>query len=74
MDRLKHALGASVPLESVLCTEELQRRPSRPPDYQAENRALVALTQALADAPRFSRHWLTRSWTSCRPTQRASVC
>ena len=52
MDLLKHALGASVPLESVLCTEELQRRPSRPPDYQAENGALVALTQALADAPR----------------------
>ena len=52
MDLLQHARGASVPLESVLCTEELQRRPSRPPDYQAENRALVALTQALADAPR----------------------
>jgi PAS domain S-box-containing protein len=52
MDLVKHARGASVPLESVLCTEELQRRPSRPPDYQAENRALVALTQALADAPR----------------------
>lgn len=52
MAPLKHATGASVPLESVLCTEELQRRPSRPPDYQAENRALVALAQALADSPR----------------------
>jgi transcriptional regulator with GAF, ATPase, and Fis domain len=41
-----------VPLESVLCTEELNRRPSRPPDYEAENRALVALAQALADSPR----------------------
>jgi PAS domain S-box-containing protein len=41
-----------VPLESVLCTEELNRRPSRAPDYQAENRALVALAQALADSPR----------------------
>ena len=41
-----------VPLESVLCTEELNRRPSRPPNYWAENRALVALAQALADSPR----------------------
>ncbi|HXO43074.1 MAG TPA: PAS domain S-box protein [Thermoanaerobaculia bacterium] len=41
-----------VPLESVLCTDELDRRPSRPPDYKQENRALVALSQALADAPR----------------------
>jgi len=40
--------GAS--LESILCTEELQRRPSRPPDYEKENRALVALMSALADS------------------------
>jgi PAS domain S-box-containing protein len=39
-------------LESILCTEELQRRPSRPPNYELENRALVALAQALADSPR----------------------
>jgi hypothetical protein len=36
-------------LESILCTEKLQRRPSRPPDYEKENRALVALAGALAD-------------------------
>ena len=41
-----------VPLESVLCTDELNRRPSRPPNYCAENRALVALAQALSDSPR----------------------
>ena len=41
--------GAS--LESILCTEELQRRPSRPPDYERENRALVKLVTALADSP-----------------------
>ena len=41
--------GAS--LESILCTEELQRRPSRPPDYEKENCALVALVSALADSP-----------------------
>ena len=41
-----------VPLESVLCTEELNRRPTRPPDYETENRALVSLAQALAESPR----------------------
>jgi signal transduction histidine kinase/ActR/RegA family two-component response regulator len=41
-----------VPLESVLCTEELHRRPSRPPDYEKESHALTALAQALADSPR----------------------
>src|SRR5215469_14276567 len=41
--------GAS--LESILCTEELERRPSRPPDYERENCALVALVSALADSP-----------------------
>jgi len=41
--------GAS--LESILCTEELYRRPSRPPDYEKENSALVALVSALADSP-----------------------
>ena len=41
--------GAS--LESILCTEELQSRPSRPPDYERENRALVTLVSALADSP-----------------------
>jgi hypothetical protein len=41
-----------VPLASVLCTEELNRRPARPPDFEEENRALVALAQALADSPR----------------------
>src|SRR6202007_2263410 len=39
-------------LESILCTEELHRRPLRPPDYVKENRALVALVSALADSPR----------------------
>jgi PAS domain S-box-containing protein len=41
--------GAS--LESVLCTEELRGRPSRPPNYEKENRALVVLMSALADSP-----------------------
>jgi PAS domain S-box-containing protein len=45
-------LEASVPgasLESILCTEELGRRPRRPPDYEKENRALLALASALAE-------------------------
>src|SRR5258708_29432700 len=41
--------GAS--LESILCMDEWQRRPSRPPDYEKENRALVTLMSALADRP-----------------------
>ena len=41
-----------VPLESILCTEELSRRPSRPPEYEKENCALTALVQALTDSPR----------------------
>jgi len=39
-------------LDSILCTEELEQRPSRPPDYATENAALVALASALTE----SRH------------------
>jgi PAS domain S-box-containing protein len=48
------ALDASIPtapLDSILCTEELHRRPSRPPDHEKENQALVKLVSALADSP-----------------------
>jgi PAS domain S-box-containing protein len=47
-------LDSSVPtasLESILCTEELRHRRSRPPDYEKENQALVKLVSALADSP-----------------------
>jgi PAS domain S-box-containing protein len=44
--------GASVPVESILCTEELRQRPARTPDYEKENRALVALAKVMADSPR----------------------
>ncbi|MGH8181419.1 MAG: PAS domain S-box protein [Steroidobacteraceae bacterium] len=40
-----------VPLQSILRTEELQNRPSRSPDREAENQALAVLAQALADSP-----------------------
>jgi signal transduction histidine kinase len=48
---IPNASRASIPLESVLCTEELSRRPSRPADYQAETRALVALVLELTNSP-----------------------
>jgi PAS domain S-box-containing protein len=41
-----------VPLEAIIRTQELDRRPSRPPDHEKEIRALDALVQALADSPR----------------------
>jgi formate hydrogenlyase transcriptional activator len=42
---------SAVSLEAILCTDELDHRPSRPPDYEQENRALVKLVKALADSP-----------------------
>lgn len=42
---------APVSLESILCTEELSRRTSRPPDFEKENKALLRLTQTLGDSP-----------------------
>ena len=44
--------GADVPVDSILCTQELQSRPKRSPDYEKESQALVTLAQALADSPR----------------------
>lgn len=41
----------TVSLEAILCTEELRRRPWRPPGYEKENRALVALARALVESP-----------------------
>jgi PAS domain S-box-containing protein len=42
---------APVALEDILCTEELALRPSRPPEYEKENRALIALIQGMVNAP-----------------------
>src|SRR5260370_34239707 len=38
-------------LESIISTSELSRRPTRPPDYESENRALVALVEAMTSSP-----------------------
>ena len=44
--------AASTPaLKSMLSTAELNRRPSRPPNYEAENEALIALAREMAAAP-----------------------
>lgn len=40
-----------VSTEAVLCTGELQLRPSRPPDFEKENHIIGALVQALAESP-----------------------
>lgn len=47
----QNATDAAPNLRSMITTAELSRRPSRPPDYAAENRALVALAQELAACP-----------------------
>jgi signal transduction histidine kinase len=51
METIKCSPEIMVPLESVLSTAELNRRPARPPDYQAENLAFVRLAQELANSP-----------------------
>ncbi len=38
-------------LRSMLSTAELARRPSRPPNREAENSALIALAQSMAASP-----------------------
>lgn len=42
---------AAPSLHSAVSVAELSRRPSRPPDYAAENRALIALAAQLATSP-----------------------
>ena len=46
-------------LEAILCANELRRRPWRAPDYGMENRALVALNNALDVV---NGETLERSW------------
>jgi PAS domain S-box-containing protein len=52
---------------SVTSTAALLRRPSRPPDYAAESRALVALAQELAGSPdRILQKLADTALTLCR--------
>ena len=65
----------AAPLESIVCTEELRKRPSRSPNHERENSALVALCGALADSPRTILQTLAiKSSMSWVPSQPASVC
>jgi PAS domain S-box-containing protein len=41
----------AISLDDVLVTTDLARRPARPPDYEAENRALVDLAVTMAESP-----------------------
>ncbi len=50
--RISNASTPGVPLETILCTDEMLRRPKRPPDHQNENIALTALGKALSESPR----------------------
>ena len=50
MDTVGELIGG-VTKVPTLVTPELSRRRSRPPDYEAENRALVALAEHLATSP-----------------------
>jgi GAF domain-containing protein len=50
-DDLPAEAPAREPLEAVLITEELGRRPYRGPNFAAENEALVALMRCLAATP-----------------------
>ena len=63
-------IDAPVALESVLCTEELNRRPSRAPDYETENRAWwLWPRQWLIRREPFFRPWPTRSSRFSTPTR-----
>src|ERR1700678_3418201 len=44
--------GITASLDSILITDELNSRPIRLPDYEAENHALLAIAQHMADSPR----------------------
>jgi PAS domain S-box-containing protein len=51
MSTVVHPHGIVSRVDDVLITAELARRSSRPPDFQAENRALTALAQEMAVNP-----------------------
>jgi signal transduction histidine kinase len=48
---MREEADAPVALDSILCTEELSQRPSRPAEFERENRALIGLIQAMVDSP-----------------------
>src|SRR6476659_3409733 len=71
--QLETSIPGGASLGSILCTEELRRRPSRPPDYEKENSALVALVSALADSPRTILQRLTETILEITQSDSAGV-
>jgi len=61
-------------LESILITNELNKRQTRPPDYEAENRALLVIAQHMADSPRSTLQRLAEAALEiCRAESAESV-
>ena len=61
------ASGFTVPLESVICTRELNRRQPREPDFEAVTGALVTLARTMADSPeRTLQQLVETALTLCR--------
>ena len=52
MSKLQTEMPIAWELKDVLITEELGKRPNRLPNYQAENQALIELTQVLVRQPK----------------------
>jgi len=52
VSRPAESIAEPVGLDAVLTTEELARRPARPPGHTAEAKALAALDRTLAESPR----------------------
>ena len=64
----------SIPsLESILCTEVLDQRPSRPPDHEKQSHTLASLSQALADSPRTFLHALAEAVADVLPADSAGI-
>jgi signal transduction histidine kinase len=58
--------GNPVPVEAILCTKELERRPARAPNPEAVVSALVALAQTMANAPeRILQHLVDAALELC---------
>lgn len=56
--------------DDVIITHQLSERPSRAPDFAAENQALQALATELAERPENLRPPAARDDTACRTRSR----
>ena len=51
MAYVPHSISGAISLAEIDITAQLAQRPARPPDYAAENRALVHVAHAMATRP-----------------------